>query len=170
MKNLWYSLLILALATIGLGTVALLGQPPAAAAAPQLPLWMGGVYKYVTLSPAFRIMGNVIDVPVTQGPPGAPGAVGQAGAPGAIGPAGPQGTFTVAPNDIYVLTQAQAVFTLRCAVADIYWDEFMTTEGIEYSVATTNLPPANSVAQLAATFSPNTPIAGDVVKITYRCQ
>ena len=122
---------------LAVAAVVLLAQPGSLPSpTPLLPLWSGPGYKYFTLGSGFKITGSVIDV--TQPTPVAP---------------------AFAPDEVHLLTQPQATFTLRCAMADIYWDEFNATAGVDYSVT-----------GLVVTFSPNTPAAGDVVKITYRCQ
>ena len=143
--------LLIAACIFGLAALAL-GQNPNSA--PLLALWSGNTWSYRALSPAFRITPNLIDVPVVQGPAGAPG---QAGAPGPAGPAGPAPTF--AANDVWVLTSGQATFALRCPVADVFWNGFLATEAVEYTTD-----------GKTATFAPYTPTDGDVVKVIYRCQ
>ena len=130
MKTIRISVLILALAAI-----ALLGQP--ANLPQQLPLWTGGIWKYFSLSPAFKITGSVIDVAAVQTP------------------------FVPAADDLFVLTQAQATFQLRCTRAEVFRNGILQTNGQDYSLDATGK---------LVTFTPNVPQATDVVQILYRCQ
>ncbi|MGA2270337.1 MAG: collagen-like protein [Bryobacteraceae bacterium] len=123
-----------------------------------LPLWSGR-WNYFTLGPSFHVSGSVIDVPITQG------AAGPAGPQGAPGPAGPQGApgvpFLTAANQVIAVSAPQSVFHLTCAIADIYRNGLLQSEGgADYS-----LDPSG----LVATFAPAAQ-AGDAVKIIYRCQ
>jgi len=141
--------------TAGLISAAQMFSP---AAAYILPLWSGGQWHYLTLGPAFKVSGNAVDVPVTQGPAG---PAGPAGPVGSTGLAGAPAVFIPVSNDVYVLTAAQSVFSLRCSAADVYRDGMMQSEGADITV---------DPSALTATFGGTAiPQSGDVVKITYRC-
>ena len=151
----------------------------------QLPLWSNHQWSYPTLGQSFKVTGGVVDVPITQGsqglqggqglsglagaqgstgPPGVQGIQGAAGPPGPQGAQGIQGpAMVVAPNDVYVLTAAQATFTMKCQVADVYRNGSLQTSvaegGSDYSQS----------GSLATFLGDAVPQATDVVKIAYRC-
>ena len=138
----------------------------------QLPVWIAGHgYSYPQLSGAFRITGNTIDVPVTQGPPGLPGAPGLPGSsgvpgqPGLPGAPGAPGVFSPAPNDVYVLTAAQAVFPLKCSTADVFRNGIMQSSTAEGGSDLT----VDSTGLTLTFLGQSIPQGGDVVKVTYRC-
>lgn len=69
--------------------------------------------------------------------------------------------FVAQPNQVVILTDAQATWNLTCRAADVYLNGILQSEGVDYTLDSTGL---------SATFSADSiPQPGDVVKIAYRC-
>jgi hypothetical protein len=147
---------------VALVAVALVAQTPSGY---QLPLWNAHSWTYPTLGPGFVVSGNVVSVPVTQGPAGPAGAVGS------VGPAGPAGTFAAPPNSVWVLPEVMPtgstlpVFQASCAMADIFRNGLLQTSTTEGGADYT-MDPGTLIVTFAAG---NAPGPGDLVKITYLC-
>ena len=101
----------------------------------------------------------------TASPPGLSGTPGAPGQPGSPGAPGSPGVFSPAPNDVYVLTAAQALFPLKCSAADVFRNGIMQSSTAEGGSDLT----VDSTGLTLTFLGQSIPQGGDVVKVTYRC-